>query len=130
MKLLVRHHMSLDEINKSFQKHFPFLKLKCYHADHLTVQRQYTSEKLHFSTRMVKQIQNSLPAVIEFKSTDTIEEFENLLKKELDLPVSVFRKTNECWVDTTPTKYLSLEAQNSLGAVQIHEHYNDYTLFL
>jgi len=130
MKLLVEHQMSINDLNKIFQKQFPFLKLKLYHSDSSTAQMYYAGETSGLNMGEAKHIQNISPAVIEFRPTDTVEEFEQLLNGKSRLPIKVFRKNNDQWVDTRQTKFLSLNVQNSLGGAQFHEHYNDYTLFL
>jgi len=130
MKLLVQHQMSLNDMNKIFQKQFPFLKLKLCRSDSSTTQMYYAGETSALNIGETKQIQNTLPAVIDYSPADTVEEFEQLLNRKLRLPIKVFRKNNGQWVDTKQTKFLSLNVQNSLGGVQFQEHYNDYTLFL
>ena len=130
MELLIQQQMSLADINKSFQKHFPFLKLKFYCTEDVTTPRRYASEPFDSTVSMARQIKNTLPSVIKFNPTDTTEEFEQVFKKKLGLHVRVVRKHNEDWVDTKQTKFLNLKSQNSLGSLQTHEHYNDYTLFL
>ena len=129
MKLLFQKHVSDSDINKNFQKHFPFLKLKFYNSDHPATHRLYTGQEAYRSI-ITKDSIAPLPSVIEFSPSDTIEQFEQLLQKEMGLCVRVFRKIHEYWTDTRQTKHLSLHIQNSLGAVQFHEQYNDYTLFL
>ena len=126
----MQHQMSLNDINKIFQKQFPFLKLKLYHSDSSTTQMHNATEISGLTIGEAKQIQNILPMVIEYNSTDTVEEFEQLLNRKLRLLIKVFRKNNGQWVDTRQTKFLSLNVQNSLGGAQFQEHYNDYTLFL
>ena len=129
MKLLVQHEMSINDVNKVFQKQFPFLKLKLNHPDSSTMQMHHASKPSGLNIE-AKQIQNILPVVIEYCPTDTVEEFEQLLNRKLRLSIKVFRKNNGQWVDTKQTKFLSLSVQNSLEGAQLQEHYNDYTLFL
>ena len=130
MELVVQHEMSINDMNKIFQKQFPFLKLKLCHSDSATTQIHYPGATSALNIGEAKQIQNILPAVIKYMPTDTVEEFEQLLNRKLRLPIQVFRKNNGQWVDTRQTKFLSLNVQNSLGGARFHEHYNDYTLFL
>lgn len=130
MKLLVQPQMSINDINKIFQKQFPFLKLKLYQTEGLTSQVRHANETSGLNMGGVNQIQKILPSVIEYRSTDTVEEFEQLLNRILKLHIRVLRKKNGQWVDTRQTKFLSLDVQNSLGGAQFQEHYNDYTLFL
>jgi hypothetical protein len=130
MKILVQHQMSINDMNKIFQKHFPFLKLKLNHPVNSITPMHHASEPPGLNIGEAKQIQNILPLVIEYHPTDTVEEFEQLLNRKLRLPIKVFRKNNGQWVDTRQTKFLSLRVQNSLEGAQLQEHYNDYTLFL
>ena len=130
MKLLVEHQMSINDLNTIFQKQFAFLKLKLNHSDSSTTQMHHANEPSGLNIGESKQIQNILPVVIEYRPTDTVEEFEQLLNRKLRLPIKVFRKNNGQWVDTRQTKFLRLSVQNSLEGAQLQEHYNDYTLFL
>jgi hypothetical protein len=129
MELLLQKNMPLADINKSFQRHFPYLKLKFYRSDHLST-RRYSSEELSLTTILNEVVGNFLPTVIEFSPADTIDIFERRLKSEMGLRIRVFRKNNEGWVETRQTRCLSLDTQNSLGSVTFHVHYNDHTLFL
>lgn len=128
MKLLVQHQMSVNDMNKIFQKQFPFLKLKLYQSES-SIQMHYANESTGFIGE-AKQIQKIVPSVIEYRPTDTVEAFEQMLFRKLRVPIKVFRKSNGQWVDTKQTKFLSLDVQNSLGGALFQEHYNDYTLFL
>ena len=121
--------MSLTDINNRFQMHFPFLKLKFYPSDHLFKKEPFTSED-YSVTKSLSKLRGDLPAVYEFSPTDSVETFEKHLKENIGMCVHVFRKVNEGWLDTSQTKSLSLDRQNSLGSVQFHGHYNDHTLFL
>jgi len=130
MELLLSSSMSPGDVNKQFQKHFPFLKLHFYSSDCLPNQKSAFYGPFNSITRLNKVVGNFLPTVIEFNRSDSVEEFEQRLKKQMGLFVSVLRKINEDWTDTGQTKYLSLDTQNSLGSVKFHTHYNDHTLFL
>jgi hypothetical protein len=52
--------------------------------------------------------------LLTIKPKDTVTEVEKSFQ-EFGLPIQVFRKQKEVWIETTKTDYLSLSEQNEMG---------------
>ena len=48
---------------------------------------------------------------MEIKSSDKVGDVEQKLKKMFDLNVQIFRKENDCWIQTTSTDGFTLERE-------------------
>jgi hypothetical protein len=128
MQLFLSSESTIREINKEFQKKFPFLKLEFYRNK--TEQYTYWKDKLS-GHAMLKEIGSKLiPAMIKIDATDTINELEQRLQKNYGLLAQVFRKSGDVWLETVQTNDLTLERLNSIGATVPRQRYNIHTLFL
>lgn len=130
MELLLSNEMTISEVNKNFQKKFPYLRLEFYSEDYLPGQTSLWDDRLADNTELGEIIGNFLPTFIQFDSTDTVAAFRKHVKDQMGLNVQVFKKTNDVWQDTLQSDYLSLEKENILGARRFQLAYNIHTLFL
>lgn len=130
MELFILNKTTLGELNKAFQKYFPFLKLEFYLTEYLSGRVSFCGEKLNSTTKFRDIFENFLPVLIEFKSTDTVKQFQKRFKEKTGLAVEVFRRLNNEWIAISYSSDKSLEKQNAFGSIKFQPHYNDYTLFL
>lgn len=130
MELLLSHEMTIRELNKNFQKKFPYLRLEFYSQEYLPGQTSLWDDRLAEETRLEEIVGNFLPTVIQFEAIETVADFRKRLLDEMGLHVQVFKKTNDVWQDTSRSDYLTLEKENILGARRFQLAYNIHTLFL
>src|SRR5690606_8331305 len=63
----------------------------------------------------------------------TVAAFEEKMQQDHGLPVQVFRKSGDLWLETVQTDGLTLEAQNQMGEASTSDtriRFNSFTLFL
>jgi len=130
MELLLSNELTIKEVNKNFQKKFPYLKLEFYTEDYVPGQTSLWDDRLPDYTKLGQIIGNFLPTFIQFELSDTVSTFRKRFLGEMGLHVQVFKKTNDMWQDTFQSDYLSLEKENILGARRFQLAYNIHTLFL
>ena len=130
MKLFLSSESTARDINKEFQKNFPYLKLEFYRRKHNIEESSYWEESLSGNT-LLKEIKgNLLPGMITISPLDTVAELEQRFQKNFGLPVQVYRKTRDVWLETVQTDDLTLESQNNIAASISRPRYNIHTLFL
>lgn len=131
MELTFTSESKIKDVKKQFSKFFPFLKLEFYPNCH---QKEESSllQKTFSDSICLSEIHPTIKdSVFAFTSTTTVEEFEQRLQSEYNLPVQVFRKAGSLWLETVQTDNLSLGKQNTIGAESSSPlRFNIHTLFL
>jgi hypothetical protein len=130
MELFLSSESTIREINKEFQKRFPFLKLEFYRQRSKTEQYKYWKDKFSGHATLKETGSKLIPAIIKINPSDTVDELEQRLRNNYGLPVQVLRKSGDIWLETLQTNDFTLEKQNSIGATQPKQRYNIHTLFL
>ena len=131
MKLIISGETTLREINKDFQKSFPYLKLEFYKIKHKVGESSHFEKKIPAHYSLYEIDSEFETSTINIQPFDTVETFEKKFQDELGLPIQVCRKTENIWVETTQTDHLTLERQNSMGEASSRPHTeNIYALLL
>lgn len=128
MELLLSGKMTIKEINRMFQKYFPYLKLEFYNSDHVPEQISLWDDRLDRSTRLCDIVGDLDSTIIEFDPTDSVAEFERKFESQLGLYVSVYQNINDVWYRVARTG--QLDKQNTLATRPFRYSYNMHTLFL
>ncbi len=129
MKIFLSSESTLRDINREFQNQFPFLKLAFYRQGHQPEQTSLFGNKLSSKTTL-KNISMLLPGYISIDPMDSVAEVEQRFQNKFGLPVQIFRRTGDVWVETVQTDNLTLLKQNSLGTLAPKMNFNIHTLFL
>lgn len=129
MKLFLSTESTLRDINKEFQRHFPCLKLEFYRCNHQPGGSSSFDNRIS-SKQPLKNISDLVPAYINIDPMDTVAEVEQRFQNKFGLPVQVFRRAGEVWVETVQTDNFTLQKQNSMGFVTTKISFNVHTLFL
>jgi len=119
MKLKIESRMPIRDLQKDFNNCFPYLKIEFF---------ERCDPKNH-SGRIKKinpdQLVGNLTShdghhIVDIAENRTVGEIENDFAKILDLPVQVFRKSGNIWIETSLTDNWTLEKQNAEGASFSH----------
>src|SRR5688500_17336282 len=115
MLLKIHDNLLIEDIQEHFSKCFPNLKIEVYSSPHHW--KKGSLEKDIISPRTpVGEIRNSHSSgVLEIKSSDKVGDVEKKFKKIFDLNVQIFRKENDCWIQTTGTDLYTLEQEAELS---------------
>ena len=130
MELFISGELTINEVNKNFQKYFPYLKLEFYNCDFIPGQTALWQDSLVENTRLSNVVVNMPSAIIEFGPTDSVTELEQKFLTQLGLFVRVYRNIDGVWQETVRSGQLELDKQNALGKLSFKHSYNKYTLFL
>ena len=105
----------ISEIQKEFNRIFPFLKIEFFNNRSL--------QRTGFSVQQIiphyRKIGEGLPSIkdgdIEITEDMKVNMLEKQFKDQFGLAVQVFRKSGNLWLETTMTDNWTLQQQNNHG---------------
>ena len=113
MKILLYSNRTVETIKEEFSAAYPYLKISFYSRKQ---QAEGTfTEEVDPSTELIEISGVLKEGDIEINPTDTIKDVERNFEKQYGLPVHIFRKQNDSWMNTTITDDLTLQEQNLWG---------------
>jgi hypothetical protein len=115
MKMHIHHTDTLEEVQRSFNAEFPYLKLEFFTRPH---EKGKPTEKQFIvnSKRTVDSCNPDLKdATLSIPTAMTVLDLERVFQEELGLYIQVFRKSGKVWLETTATDSWSLSKQNEEG---------------
>jgi hypothetical protein len=129
VELRVFQNTTIKEVKERFSQYFPFLKVEffVYHhhnEDSLPDKETFRGKYLAETSDFYKE------GSICFSPTTSIEELEQEFQIELGLAARIYKRSGECWLDTSQTSHLSLATQNNMGGAMVRPRFNMHTLFL
>lgn len=131
MELTITPKNTIREIRRQFSRQFPGLKLGFYPHAHGVEQSSVSEKELPASLHPGDLQPLTKAGVFSFSPKTTVAEFEQALQKEFGLPVQVFRKAGDLWIETIQTDNLTLEKQNAMAlATTRPASFNLNSLFL
>jgi hypothetical protein len=131
MKLSLFHRKTVQEAKHEFSRNFRFLKIEFFNQKHGREKGSAFDRTLADDLRLSEAVGNCKEGVFHFTPLTTVAEFEQRLQSEFGLPVQVFRKSGDTWIETVQTDKLTLETQNSMGeAAATPLRFNMNSLFL
>jgi hypothetical protein len=127
-------HFSLTstvrEVKKEFSSYFPYLKIEFYRTGHSTNRGSLEKDKYAGETYLLEINIRIGKRIFPINAEESVGLFETRLQ-DLGLPVQVFRKSGDIWLETIQTDHLSLRKQNEMGQDSVKPNrFNAYTLFL
>lgn len=131
MQLILYEQTRVKEIKKRFASSFPFLKLEFFRHNHRDQQSSFMEEKVSDGTLLAAATPYFKQGIFSFEPSMSVSEFEQRMQDEHGLPVQVFRKSGNIWLETIQTDNLELQEQNTMGEESSKTvRFNINTLFL
>src|SRR5690349_12040931 len=103
---------SVEQIQRKFREHFPYLKIEFYTKSFVTIDGTLCNSKLHRSTHLINLISNR---PLEIAMNGTPLQMESVFSLHFDVVVKLFRKTAKGWIDITLDNKNSIFYHNRLG---------------
>jgi hypothetical protein len=128
MKIQISYLQKTGTIKEAFNKAFPFLKIEFFNVPHKN--GEPTPVKNMVADHVYLEELNPLveDGLLTIKPKDTVMAVEKSFQ-EFGLPIQVFRKQKDVWIETTKTDNRSLSEQNEMGknasAPPVHETIGD-----
>lgn len=131
MELKLSARSTVREVKKQFSACFPFLTLDFFIQGHKEGEGSALKQKVHENLLLIDVTGVLKEGIYSFKPSTSVAAFEQRLQHDYGLPVQVFRKSGNLWIETIHTDHLSLEKQNAMGAASVSPaRFNIHTLFL
>jgi hypothetical protein len=115
MFLKIAPNRLISDIQKEFNKAFPFLKLEFFNNKSLS-RTVFPAKQIIPATRKVGDSQTAITdGDIEITEEMKVNELEKFFQEQFSLAVQVFRKSGTVWLETTMTDNWTLQQQNNHG---------------
>ncbi|HEX5625450.1 MAG TPA: hypothetical protein VFX48_05495 [Saprospiraceae bacterium] len=113
MKITISDSISIEDIQNSFSKKYPFLKIEFFskpHAVHTGSRKEFMipSQTMIKDCRTIHDKGN-----LDIHPYTTVAELEQKFQELFGLYTQVFRKSGDVWIETTVTDDWTLEKQNT-----------------
>lgn len=115
MELVLNYQGTVKDVKKQFNSAFPFLKLEFFTEPHV-VEAGSSGKKIVPGSTLLGEITGILrEGEISIRPEYTVQLVEQAFQRKFGLPVQVFRKQKDTWIETTKTDYLTLAEQNEMA---------------
>ncbi len=115
MNLHIAPNSLISDIQKEFNKAFPFLKIEFFNNKSFS-RSDFTAQQIIASNRRIGDSQLAIKdGDIQIDDEMKVSELERLFKENFKLAVQVFRKSGNLWLETTMTDNWTLSRQNNHG---------------
>lgn len=130
MNIEINDQRKISEVQREFNRAFPFLKMEFFEAPHrdkkaLPKSKMFAPEKKLGSCRSIHE--SGMLSIVE---TETVSALEKTLWENYGLSAQVFRRSGNLWIETSLTDSWSLKRQNDEGREFSHAHVTDDALDL
>src|SRR5687767_10421608 len=112
MELVLSFQETVKDVKKQFNNAFPYLKLEFFTEPHVIGQGSHLLKMVPQSTLLCEISGILCDGEITIDPESTVKELEQTFQQKFGLPVQVFRKQKDIWLETTSTDYLTLKEQN------------------
>lgn len=115
MEIKINDQLTIEEIQKRFSEHFPFLNLEFYSRMHEPGEGSAERVKLGKSLTIgaARTLENA--GEISIRGNQKVSTLEQSFHEHYGLNVQVFRKSANVWIQTTTTDDWTLSEQNKKG---------------
>ncbi len=115
MYLHIAPNLLISDIQKEFNKMFPFLKIEFFNNKALS-RSDFSAKQIIPQNRKIGDTQLAVKdGQINIDEDMKVNELEKLFKEQFNLAVQVFRKSGNLWLETTMTDNWTLLQQNNHG---------------
>ena len=115
MNLHIAPNSLISDIQKEFNKAFPFLKIEFFNNKSFS-RTEFSAQQIIAANRLIGDTQLAIKdGDIQINEEMKVIELEKLFKDKFKLAVQVFRKSGNLWLETTMTDNWTLAQQNNHG---------------
>lgn len=115
MHLQITPGRLISDIQKDFNKAFPFLKLEFFKKASLSNSDYSVGQLVPYNRKAGDNQLAITDGDIEIAEDMKVNELEKIFKDQFGLAVQVFRKSGNLWLETTMTDNWTLQQQNNHG---------------
>jgi hypothetical protein len=115
MKIYLSATTRVKVVKSAFNKEFPYLKLEFFRKKHVPGTANGFYQMVEGNPCLIDVTGTMREAVIDIKPHQTVAEVEELFQNKFNLPIQVFRKSRNVWMETILTDHYTLTRQNKMG---------------
>ena len=115
MNLHIEANRLISDIQKEFNKEFPFLKLEFFYNKNQSRSKTSVKEIIPHNKKIGDEQRAITDGEIIINDEMKVSELENIFKQKFSLSAQVFRKSGNLWLETTMTDSWTLQQQNNHG---------------
>lgn len=115
MNLQISPNRLISDIQKEFNKVFPFLKLEFFYNKNQSRSKISAKEIIPHNKKIGDEQRIVTDGEIIINDEMKVNELENIFKQKFSLSAQVFRKSGNLWLETTMTDNWTLLQQNNHG---------------
>ena len=114
--LIINEQLTIEVVQKQFNKVFPFLKIEFFKEKH---QKGIGTEKKNMYVNRNEYLfviaHQDKCGQIQLEGNQTVEQLEEIFETNFGLHVQIFRKSGKIWLETSTTDGWTLNQQNEEG---------------
>lgn len=115
MKLEINNQTTTLQVKRFFNHKFPYLKIEFFTVKHKSGEPSQSKDMIH-ENLLLNTINPALKeSSLLIDPAMSVAAFETKFQESVGIPVQVFRKHHEVWIETTHTDHFSLDDQNETG---------------
>ena len=111
MILHISNNLMVEDVQDHFSECFPWLKIEFYNMPHRSKKGSDEKDIVDPKTTVSDVTRNQKVGTLVIKSSDTVGHVERVLKSVFGLNAQIFRRENNCWIQTTTSDKYSLTEQ-------------------
>lgn len=115
MNLQISPNRLISDIQKEFNKVFPFLKLEFFYNKNQSRSKTPAKEMIPHNKKIGDEQRAVTDGEIIINNEMKVNELENIFQQKFSLSAQVFRKSGNLWLETTMTDNWTLLQQNNHG---------------
>ena len=115
MRLRIAPNRLISDLQKDFNKTFPFLKIEFFQNRNQQLAAFTFGQMLSHNKRIVEGQTAITDGDIEVSPDMKVKELEKIFKEQFSLMAQVFRRSGNLWLETTMTDEWTLNQQNEHG---------------
>jgi hypothetical protein len=113
--MIITDQRKIAEVQESFQKKFPYLKLEFYRTGHKKEEGSKAKDQHEPEATIGKIRTKKEEGDLKIDPMMTVAKLESIFKDKYGLHVQVFRISGDLWLQTTSTDGWTLVEQNEHG---------------
>jgi len=114
-KIPILKAQRIEELQSSFSKAYPFLKIEFFKNGHGRQTHSYKKDMLNPQTTFQDIRKDIIDGEFIISDSMTVGQLEKQVYEQFGLPMQVFRRSGNIWLETTMTDGWTLQQQNEHG---------------
>lgn len=115
MRLSIAHNIIIDDLQKTFQENFPHLSIRFVKTQLAGTSSASIKKLCNTSSPLGKEIMLKKEGEINISNDTTVDELIHEFREDYGIPVQLFRKSGNLWIEITLTSNYTLLQQNIMG---------------